>query len=161
DTFPSPVAIALFRALYTADNEHERLLHFRDTAEALILMLLAVIVAECRGKGVKLTGLEFPAPKTGKPEKLSAQKLFDDSVAHRLGMLDGLLSGLAGHVGLLCTQRFPLDAVKRLSELNEIRNDFSHYQTKAEPEARLICQDMREQLADAILAFEWLGEIKL
>src|SRR5438105_13995800 len=41
DTFPAPVAIALYRALNSAANEHERLLHFRDTAEALILVLLA------------------------------------------------------------------------------------------------------------------------
>src|SRR5262249_37246604 len=62
DNFPAPIAIALYRALYSADNEHERLLHFRDTAEALMLVLLAVVVAECRGKGVKLKGLKFPGP---------------------------------------------------------------------------------------------------
>src|SRR5262249_1980076 len=77
DTFPSPVGIALYRALNSASNEHERLLHFRDTAEALILVLLAVVVAECRGKGVKLKGLMFPNP-SGKPEEFTAKKLLND-----------------------------------------------------------------------------------
>jgi hypothetical protein len=160
ESFPAPIALALYRALYAADSEHERLLHYRDTAEALILVLLAITIGECRGKGVKLSGLQFPGPN-GNLEDFTAKKLVNESVAHRLAMLEGLLSGLAGNAALACPRRFSQDAVKRLSELNDIRNDFSHYQTKAEPAARLICQDMREQLADAMLAFEWLSETRL
>src|SRR5262249_129258 len=148
--FPAPIAIALYRALHSASNEHERLMHFRDTAEALILVLLAVVVGECRAKGVSLKGLTFPNP-SGKPEELTAKKLLSDSVAHRLAMLDGILSGLASHPDPICVRKIPLDAVRRLNEFKDVRNDFSHYQTMAEPEAALICQDLREQLADAML----------
>jgi hypothetical protein len=160
DTFPAPVAIALYRALNSASNEHERLMHFRDTAEALILVLLAVVVGECRRKGVKLKGVMFPNP-SGRPEELTAKKLLSDSVAHRLAMLDGMLSSLTGQVTLVCIGRIPADAVRRLSDFKDIRNDFSHYQTMSEPEAALVCQDLREQLADAMLAFEWLAETEL
>jgi hypothetical protein len=156
DTFPAPVAIALYRALNSASNEHERLMHFRDAAEALILVLLAVVVGECRAKGVKFKGMTFPSP-SGRPEELTAKKLLTDSVAHRLAMLDGILSGLAGRTDLLCVQRIPTEAVRRLGEFKDIRNDFSHYQAMSEPEAALVCQDLREQLADALLAFEWLS----
>jgi hypothetical protein len=160
DTFPAPVAIALYRALNSAANEHERLMHFRDTAEALILVLLAVVVGECRAKGAKLKGLTFPSP-SGRPEELTARKLLTDSVAHRLAILDGMLSGLTGRADLLCAQRIPPGAVRRLGEFKDIRNDFSHYQAMSEPEAALVCQDLREQLADALLAFEWLTETEL
>lgn len=160
DEFPAPIAIALYRALYSASNEHERLLHYRDTAEALIIVLLAVVVGECRAKGVKLRGVTFPNP-SGRPEELTARKLLSDSVAHRLAMLDGLLSGLTGQRSLICIRSIPRDAVQRLSEFKDIRNDFSHYQAMSEPEAAVVCQDLHEQLADAMLAFEWLAETEL
>src|SRR5262249_13829723 len=111
DTFPAPVAIALYRALRRADSEHERLLHFRDTAEALILVLLAVVIGECRAKAVKLRGRKFPGPN-GNSEDFSAKKLLTFSVAHRLAMLDGLLSSLANEPGVVCAQKIPPDAVK-------------------------------------------------
>ena len=160
DTFPAPIAVALYRALNSAANEHERLLHYRDAAEATILILLAVVAGECRAKGVKLKGVRFPNP-SGQSEELTARKLLTDSVAHRLAMLDGLLTGLAAQPYLACVQNLPLDAVRRLSEFKDIRNDFSHYQAMAEPEAALVCQDLREQLADVMLAFEWLADTEV
>jgi hypothetical protein len=160
DEFPAPIAIAIDRALNCSSNEHERLMHFRDAAEALILVLLAVVVAECRGKGVKLRGLTFSNP-SGNQEALTAKKLLTDSVAHRLAMLEGILTSLAGHGNLVCVSRIAAPAVRQLKGFKCIRNDFSHYQAMAEPEAALVCQDLREQLADAMLAFEWLAETEL
>jgi hypothetical protein len=158
--FPAPIAIPVYRALNSAENEHQRLLFFRDAAEALIVTLLAVILGECRAKSIKLIGVTFPNPR-GERENLSAKKLLADSVAHRLAMLDGLLAGLSGNPTLVCATRIPLDAVRRLTDLNDIRNDFSHYETMTELEAAKVCQEMREQIADALLAFEWLAETEL
>jgi hypothetical protein len=158
--YPAPIAIPLFRALNSADNEHERLLHFRDTAEALIVVLLSLVVSECRSKGVKLTRLTYPNPG-GVQESFTGRKLITDSVAHRLAMLEGLLNGLSSHANLVCVQQIPVDAVRRLSELNGIRNDFSHYEAMTETEAAKVCQDVREQLADAVLAFELLADVEL
>lgn len=160
DSFPAPIAVALYRGLNSTDRPHERLGHYRDAAESLLLFLIALVVGECRAKSVKLSGFTYPSP-TNPKEKLTARKLLQDSIAHRLGIVDGILSGLSGHKGLLCLENLPLDAIRRLGELNDIRNDFSHYQTMSEPAADLVCQDMREQLADAVIAFEWLAETEL
>jgi hypothetical protein len=94
DRFPFPVAIALNRGLNSAPTELQRLLHFRDTAEALILVLLAVVIGECRAKGIKLKGVKYPDPSSGKPLDLKPEKLLNGSVAHRLAMLDGILGAL-------------------------------------------------------------------
>jgi hypothetical protein len=161
ERFPFPVAIALNRGLNSAPNEHQRLLHFRDTAELLILVLLAVVVGECRAKGIKLKGVKYPDPSSGKPLDLTAAKLLNGSVAHRLTMLDGILQALAGNPNLVCVERIPLDAVRRLGQFKVIRNEFSHYEAMAEHEAALVCQDLREQLADAMIAFEWLADTEL
>lgn len=160
DHFPFPVAIALNRGLKAAPNEHQRLLHFRDTAEALILVLLAVVVGECRAKGVKLKGVKYPDP-TGKQVDLTAAKLLNGSVAHRLGMLEGILQSLPNDGTLACVEEIHVEAVRRLAEFNGIRNDFSHYETMSEHEAGLVCLDLKEQLADAMVAFEWLAKTEL
>jgi hypothetical protein len=160
ESFPAPIAIPLFRALNSAENEHERLLHFRDAAEGLVVVLLSLVLSESRAKGFKLTGLTYPNP-SGVQEAFTARKLVTDSVAHRLAMLEGLLTGLASNRILACVRRIPIDAVRRLSELNGIRNDFSHYEAMTELEAAKVCQDVREQLVDAALAFEWLAEVEL
>jgi hypothetical protein len=76
-------------------------------------------------------------------------------------MMDGVLSGLAAGASLTCVQRISPDAVRRLNEFRDIRNDFSHYQAMSEPEAAQVCQDLREQLADAMLAFDWLADTEL
>jgi hypothetical protein len=158
--FPAPIAIPVYRALNSAENELQRLFHFRDTAEAIIVVLLAVVLGECRARGIKLTGVTFANPK-GSPENFTAKKLLTDSVAHRLAMLDGLLTGLSSNPTLVCVSRIPIDAVRRLSDLNDIRNDFAHYEAMTELEAAKVCQEMREQIADALLAFEWLAETEL
>jgi len=158
--FPAPIAIPVYRALNSAENELQRLFHFRDTAEAIIVVLLAVILGKCRTRGVKLTGTTFPSPR-GTPETLTARKLLTDSVAHRLAILDGLLTALTGKADLVCIAHIPLDAVRRLSDLNDIRNDFAHYEAMTELEAAKVCQEMQEQIADALLAFEWLAETEL
>lgn len=160
DRFPAPVAIPLFRALNSAENDHERLLRYKDTAEGLVLTLFAIALSECRLKGVKLDGVTYPHPN-GNPDKFNQDKLLKDSVAFRLAMLEGILSALPGRTDLDCVQRIPIDGVRRLGELNDIRNDFVHYQTKFGVEATKICQEVREQLADAIVAFGWLAETEL
>lgn len=160
DTFPARIAIPLYRALNSADNERERLLHFRDAAEALVVVLLAFIVGQCRAKGIKLAGIQFPSP-AGTRENFTARKLLSDSVAHRLAMLEGLVAALASHPDVVAIEREQVDAVQRLGELNGIRNDFSHYEAMTELEATKVCQDVREQVADAVLAFDCLGEVEL
>jgi hypothetical protein len=160
ESFPAPIAIALYRSLNSARNEHERLLHFRDAAEAMILVLLAIVTGECRLRGLKLTGVTFPNGK-GNQEVLTAAKFVTDSVARRLGILDGIASWAATQPALVCSGKLPIDSIRRLNDLKDIRNDFSHLQAMSEPEAELTCRDMKEQLADAVLAFSWLGEAQL
>lgn len=160
DEFPAPVAIPLYRALNSAENDHERLLRYKDTAEGLILVLFAVVLAECRAKGVKLKSLTFPRPN-GAPEVFTPEKLINDRVSYRLAMLDGLLSGLAGNASLVSIKRISIAAVRRLNDLNDIRHDFVHYGAKTAMEAAQICQEVREQLADAMLAFDWLADTEL
>jgi len=167
EVFPAPIAIPLFRALNSAENEHERLLHFRDTAESLTVVLLAVIVGECRTRGIKLDAITFPSARGGREDLVTkktgskGKKLLTDRVADRLAILDGLLDELSGGSTIVCVSRIPLDAVRRLSELNDIRNDFSHYEAMTEHEAAKVCQEVREQIADAVLAFECLADTEL
>jgi hypothetical protein len=125
DEFPSSIAHYFYRFENGYENELQRLYLLRDTWEAIIDILHATVVAECRFRQIPLT-----AP-------LSFSQLFSDSVAQRLLNIECI----AGHtdkqgIALGISQIVKVATLEAMRELNQYRNAFSHSAAQSEVQAR-------------------------
>lgn len=126
DRFPLPVAHCFYRYEKGALYATQQLTFLRDTWEAVIFLLYALVVGEFRAAGGSLAG-----------SKISDKQLFSDKINDKLQIIEQLLArGVAQGLDLACAQIVGADTLRRLKELNQFRNDFSHNGTLSDKQVR-------------------------
>jgi hypothetical protein len=139
DEFPSPIVHYFYRFENGYENELQRLYLLRDTWEAIVDILHAATVAECRFRQVPLT------------DPVSFSQLFSDSVAQRLLNIERIADhankqGIA--LGILQTVK--IATLEAMRELNQSRNGFSHSAAQSEVQARAWISQCYEDVIDIL-----------
>jgi hypothetical protein len=128
DRFPLPVAHCFYRYEKGARYATQQLTFLRDTWEAVIFLLYALVVGEFRAAGGSLAGT-----------RISARQIFSDKVNDKLTLIRQLLGlGMTQGLDLACSRIIGPDTLQRLEELNHVRNDFSHNGTLSDKQVRAI-----------------------
>ncbi len=150
EEFPSPIAHYFYRFHNGYESELQRLHFLRDTWEALIDILHAITLAECRLKQIQLTKF------------LNFSELLSDKVAQRLLNIERVLN-LAVDQGLQLWVKEIVSskALEARRELNRTRNAFSHSAAQSELQASSIIGECIEDVMDILDELRRLENVKL
>jgi len=162
ESYPTPIALAYDAFLHGSTHALTRLGHMRDTWEALVNICFSVVVAEAAARNIKLHDVIVRDGPTNNPRPLKKRDLKSDSIAVRLGCIEGVLvylrlSGMEAHADKIV----PVEVVEEMRRLNDIRNGFSHEQTKSERQAAEIIEDCQNDLLQVLADLNGLSEIEL
>lgn len=139
DEFPTPIAHYFYRFENGYENELQRLHFLRDTWEAIIDVLHAVTVAECRHRSIPLT------------DPIAFSHFLSDSVAQRLLNIERIISQLSKqNVSLSVSQMVPILTLQTMRDLNQSRNAFSHSAALSELQARTWVGECYEDVIDVL-----------
>ena len=139
DDFPSPIAYYFYRFEKGYENELQRLHFLRDTWEAIVDVLHATSIAECRFRLISL----------GDP--IAFSHLLSDSVAQRLLNIERIIIHATSHRILLdIPQVVSVRTLQTMRELNQTRNAFSHSAAQSESQARKWIGQCYEEVIDVL-----------
>ena len=148
--FPSPVAHYFYRFENGYENELQRLHFLRDTWEAIVDILHAIAVAECRFLNLSLA------------DPVRFKDLLSDSVAQRLLNVERILNVVKDRgVNLEIAHISPIATLQLMRELNESRNAFSHSAAQSELQARTWIGECYEDVIDVLDDLRDLAEIQI
>jgi hypothetical protein len=148
--FPAPIAHYFYRFLYGSENELQRLHFLRDTWEAIINFLHALVVGETRFLCLSLTA----------PLKFS--ELLSDKLNARLLNIERLLDyAIANGVTLESEKVVSKALLTKIRELNQTRNAFSHIGAQSEEQARQFISESYVDVIDVLEQLKRLREIKV
>jgi hypothetical protein len=151
DDYPTPIAYHFYRYRHSAENARQRLDFLRDTWEAAIKVLHAVVVADCLRAGVRLADAD-----------VNRKTLFSEKLAARLTTIDRVLRHLeAQSVTCACVGHLPVDVIERMRDLNQHRNGYSHSAAMSEQEAARIIGEIEDEVVGVLKDLEWLKLVTL
>lgn len=150
EEFPSPIGHYFYRFEKGFENELQRLHFLRDTWEALIDILHAAAVAECRFRHMPLSN----------PIKFS--HLLSDSVAQRLLSIERIIQHANSQsIPLSMSQVVSISTLQTMRELNQTRNAFSHSAAQSELQARMWIGECYGDLIDVLDDLRDLANIEI
>lgn len=148
--FPAPIAHYFYRFLYGSENELQRLHFLRDTWEAIINFLHALVVGETRFLNLPLT------------EPLKFSELLTKQLYDRLVTIERILDYASIHgVVLESEQVVSRGLLTKVRELNQTRNAFSHIGAQSEEQARQFISESYGDVIDVLEELRSLREIKV
>jgi hypothetical protein len=125
DDFPSPIAHYFYRFENGYENELQRLHFLRDTWEAIVDVLHAIAVSECRFRKIPL----------GNPVSIS--DFFSEKVAQRILNIERIVNYASSHgISLIASHLANATTLEMMRELNQSRNGFSHSAAQSELQAQ-------------------------
>ena len=123
--FPTPIAHYYYRFENGYENELQRLHLLRDTWEATIDVLHAIVVSECRFRAIKLV------------DPIIFRDLLTDSVAQRLLNMERIVTQCAKDgQDLRSATIVSMSTLLAMRELNQSRNGFAHSAAQSESQAQ-------------------------
>jgi hypothetical protein len=150
DEFPSPIAHYFYRFENGYESELQRLYLLRDTWEAIVDILHAAIVAECRFRQIPLT------------DPVSFSQLFSDSVAQRLLNIERIADRASKQgIALGISQIVKIATLEAMRELNQSRNGFSHSAAQSEVQARAWISQCYEDVIDILDDLRGLADMNV
>jgi hypothetical protein len=150
DEFPSPIAHYFYRFENGYESELQRLYLLRDTWEAIVDILHAAIVAECRFRQIPLT------------DPVSFSQLFSDSVAQRLLNIERIADHANKQgIALGISQIVNIATLEAMRELNQSRNGFSHSAAQSEVQARAWISQCYEDVIDILDDLRGLADMNV
>jgi hypothetical protein len=126
--FPTPIAYPFYRSEWGYENSIQRLLFLRDTWESLIFVLYAIVVGE-------FLFLEIPMNDT----KIKKKEILSDRLYSKLDIIKQLLK--LEHLKNYEFNSLNIisnEVIKKIIELNQTRNAFSHSPALSEAQATKI-----------------------
>jgi hypothetical protein len=148
--FPAPIAHYFYRFLYGSESELQRLHFLRDTWEAVINFLHALVVGETR-----FLNLPFSEP-------LKFSDLLSDKLNARLLNIERILDySKANGVTLESGNVVSKPLLEEIRELNRTRNAFSHIGAQSEEQARQFISECYADVIDVLERLKRLREIKV
>lgn len=162
DTFPSPIARPFDSFINGSRGPLRRLFHMKDVWEGIVAVINGMLLAECAEKAVNLAEVLIRLDDSSEPRRVRRNELLDWRVSTRLGLIEGVLiyaefEGLS----LACASIFPIEVVGEMRRLNKVRNEFSHSQTKSDPQAAKIIEECRDDLFDVLADIQELASVEL
>ncbi len=148
--FPSPIAHYFYRFENGYENELQRLHLLRDTWEAIIDVLHATVVAECRFRKVSLA------------DPIMFRDFFSDSVVQRLLNIERIISHAKGlGICLQISEIVSDSTLQAMRDLNQSRNGFSHSAAQSESQARMWISECYEDVINILDDLRGLADIKV
>lgn len=146
--FPTPIAHYYYRFQQGFENDLQRLHFLRDTWEATIDVLHAIVLGECRLLGVRLS------------DPMAFSHILSDRVADRLVNIERAfqLAHDQGH-GPLVNGIATSALLDEMRELNRTRNAFSHSAAQSELQAREWIQECQVDLLSVLDDLRGLANI--
>lgn len=149
--FPTPIAYSFYRSEHGFENNIQRLHFLRDTWESIVFILYAFIIGE-------FNYLKFSM----KDVNIKLNDIFSDKLATKLLIIERLLElGVKKNYELSFTNIVPLEIVKKIRELNDVRNEFSHSPALSEDEAGKIYSECFLDVFSVLRNLRNLKEIQL
>jgi len=150
EEFPSPIAHYFYRFVNGYENELQQLHLLRDTWEAIVDILHAISVAECRFRQLQLANpIEF-------------SHFLSDSVAQRLLNIERILMQAANTgVVLSIANIIPIPTLQSMRELNQTRNGFSHSAAQSEAQAREWISECYADVIDVLDELHGLVDVQI
>lgn len=161
ERFPSPVAVPFNAFLHGELDPLKRMLHLRDSWEALIHLLSALALSECASTGIRLGGFDVRNSEANTPKPCNKRDLRTDSLAMRIGLIEGVLVR-ASSVNLeLATARvIPEGVISEIRRLNAVRNGFSHEALKSDTQATEIIEDAYPMYREILVDLADLAQVE-
>lgn len=149
DRFPYPIAHHFFVSDRGYDNENSRLQHLKDTWEATISVVFAMLLGEARAADLE----DIAAPGI-KREYLRSQ-----TVRERIAVIEALRKYA---FDVLATARMVQPrAIECMLELNRIRNEeFLHLATLNEPQSRALAERAASLLLEILESLKDLQDVQ-
>lgn len=161
DSYPTPVALAYNAFLHGSTHPLTRLTHMRDTWEAIVSVCFSLVLTECASQNIKLSDVVIRDGPNNNPRPLAKRDLKSDSISVRLGCVEGILvfAKLMG-LNIKAAQIIPVEVVGEMRRLNDIRNGFSHEQTKSDVQAAKIIEECEGDLLEVLSDLCGLAEVE-
>lgn len=160
--YPSPIALAFNGFLYGSKQPLARLHFMRDTWEAAVSVVFGLAISEYVQRNYKLSEVLIRDGPNNAPRSMKASDLFSDRIAVRLGCVEGLLlNARVMGLSLSTADLIPVEVIDEMRRLNDLRNGFSHEQTKSEKQADEIIEECKPDLLDVLSDLEGLREARL
>ena len=148
--FPSPIAHYFYRFENGYENDLQRLLLLRDSWEAVIDVLHAITIAECRFLTLSL------------PEPIAFKDLLSDSVAQRLLNIERIVACAKGRrIHLEVEDIISMSTLQLMRELNQSRNAFSHSAAQSELQARTWIGECYEDVINVLDDLRGLANVRI
>jgi hypothetical protein len=137
-----------------ATDQVRKLLHLKDSWEAIIFVLYALVMGEVRNKGadLKMAQVFVSHDTSGNPmfASLNTDKVLSGALKQKLHTMKAIIQHVKGSaLGFKC-EEIDLSLFDDLLQLQEIRNDLSHHtaptREQAEAELKVVLPLFREML---------------
>jgi hypothetical protein len=146
--FPTPIAYYYYRFENGYENELQRLHFLRDTWEAIVDLLHALAVSECRYISMPLA------------EPIRFQDLLSDRVDQRILNIERIIAQAnANNTKLGIGAVVDVSVLSEIRELNRTRNAFSHGAAQSEKQAREWIGECYNEMLDVITKIVGLAKI--
>lgn len=153
-SFPSPIAYWFHMFNFAFDSELHRFLYLRDTWEAVIRFVHALLLAELRLKRMSLRSISS--------RSFSVDGLFSDSMHKLIQNISHIINYAHGQcIPLQVATLLGSDFELQVKNLNRLRNSFSHDQTPPELQARQMSQESLEMLMPVFQSLSPISEMTL
>lgn len=150
DEFPSPIAHYFYRFENGYENDLQRLHLLRDTWEAIVDVLHAAVVAECRFRRISLA------------DPIAFSHVLSDSVAQRLLNIERIIDHAnSQNIALGMSQIVSIPILQVMRELNQTRNGFSHSAAQSESQARTWIGECYEDVVDVLDDLRGMADIEI
>jgi hypothetical protein len=148
--FPTPIAYYYYRFESGYENELQRLHFLRDTWEAIVDVIHAITVAECRFIGLKLD------------EPIRFHDLLSDRVDQRILNIERIIAQTTANGAKLQIESIvDISVLSEIRELNRTRNAFSHSAAQSEKQAREWIGECYQEMLDVIAKIVGLVKITI
>lgn len=147
--FPTPIAFYFHRTERGYQHDMQRLFLLKDTWEALIFTLFAIVVGEARYRGLNL-----------QESGLRNSDWYSDQLFTKLRIISLILeSAIKQEIELASQALISTDILEQIRELNRYRNGFSHTAAKSDLQARELFNEYIGDVVKTLQAVEVLKDV--
>jgi len=161
EKYPKPIALHLYRALLGTRDTKSRFESLRDTWEATIYIIYALVLGEFRANQypLKLTRTQREEHISVKQHKqMSIDDIYTQTLSNKLDVIEQLYDyAMLNALPLNCLRIISSDIIRRIRDLNKVRNDFAHSESRSETKTH---QYLEKTVDEVIAILRLASELK-
>lgn len=148
-----------------ASDPVRKLLHLKDTWEAIVFVLYAIVWGEIRHKNINLKSAQILVAVTSTTgnvyKSFNTDRLISDALKIKIQNLKAVIEySRANTLGLKC-EEIETELLDKLLELQDIRNDISHHTTPTREEAEAELSQVIPLFREMLIKTEFLAGCKI